>query len=145
MEENNEKIQEIKYKYICEKCDYKCRFECEWKKHCETTLHKTGERKKKDNYKENGKCKDCEYTTTNTFLMKKHRLNEHATKEEREKAAAEEAKGVSVDMSNPLQMLKTFANQQKSAFSQEAKAIEDQEKASSQFKMANEAFNNAVA
>jgi hypothetical protein len=85
MEENNEKIQEIKYKYICEKCDYKCRFECEWKKHCETTLHKTGERKKKDNYKENGKCKDCEYTTTNTFLMKKHRLNEHATKEEREK------------------------------------------------------------
>ncbi len=78
-------MEEEKYKYICEQCDYKCRFDSEWKKHCETTLHKTGERKKKDNYKENGKCKDCEYITTNTFLMKKHRLNEHATKEEREK------------------------------------------------------------
>ena len=42
--------EENKMKYNCEQCDYHCRFECEWKKHCETTLHKTGERKKRDNY-----------------------------------------------------------------------------------------------
>ena len=74
------------FKYVCEKCNYKCQFECQWKKHCETTLHKTGERKKKDNYKQPEKCKYCEYTTKNTSLMKKHILNEHSTKEEREKS-----------------------------------------------------------
>ena len=41
----------IEYKYNCEKCNYKCQFECQWIKHCDTVLHKTGERKKKDNYK----------------------------------------------------------------------------------------------
>jgi hypothetical protein len=44
---NNNQIENLNYKYICEKCDYKCRFDCEWKKHCETTLHLTGKRKKK--------------------------------------------------------------------------------------------------
>ena len=73
------------FKFNCEKCDYKCQFECQWKKHCETTLHITGERKKKDNYKQAEKCKFCDYTTKNTALIKKHRLNEHAEKEEREK------------------------------------------------------------
>jgi len=43
--ENNDLNNE--FKYVCEKCNYKCQFECQWKKHCETTLHKTGERKKK--------------------------------------------------------------------------------------------------
>lgn len=77
--------KEIKYKYVCDKCDYKCRFDCEWKKHCETTLHKTGERKKKDNYKQPEKCKHCNYLTKNNFLMKKHVLNEHSTKDEKKK------------------------------------------------------------
>jgi len=45
MEVNNNNKDE--YKYICVNCDYKCKFDCEWKKHCETTLHKTGKRKKK--------------------------------------------------------------------------------------------------
>ncbi len=72
-----------KYKYICEKCDYKCKFDCEWKKHCETTLHLTGKRKKKDNYKQAEKCKHCEYSTKNTFLLKKHTLTEHANKKEK--------------------------------------------------------------
>jgi hypothetical protein len=78
-------MEEIKYKYNCEKCDYQCRFDCEWKKHCETTLHKTGKRKKKENYKQSEKCNNCGYNTKNNFLMKKHVLNEHSTKEEREK------------------------------------------------------------
>jgi hypothetical protein len=82
---NNNKIENLNYKYICEKCDYKCRFDCEWKKHCETTLHLTGKRKKKDNYKQALKCDKCEYTTKNKTTMIKHTLNEHATKVEREK------------------------------------------------------------
>jgi hypothetical protein len=73
------------YKYNCEKCNYKCQFECQWIKHCDTVLHKTGERKKKDNYKQPQKCKECDYITKNTALMKKHILNEHSKKEEREK------------------------------------------------------------
>ena len=73
------------YKYNCEKCNYKCQFECQWIKHCDTVLHKTGERKKKDNYKQPQKCKDCDYITKNTALMKKHILNEHSKREEREK------------------------------------------------------------
>ncbi len=78
-------MEEEKYKYICEQCDYKCKFDSEWKKHCETTLHKTGKRKKKDNYKQPEKCKHCEYKSKNTFLLKKHTLTEHGTKEEKEK------------------------------------------------------------
>jgi predicted chitinase len=59
-------------------------------------------------------------------------------KEEREKAAAEEAKGVTVDKSDPIQMLKTFASQQKSAFTQEAKALDDKAKTESELALANQ-------
>ena len=59
-------------------------------------------------------------------------------KEEREKAAAEEAKGPTVDKSDPIQMLKTFANQQKSALTQEAKALDDKEKARSNLALADQ-------
>jgi hypothetical protein len=59
-------------------------------------------------------------------------------KEEREKAAAEEAKAPTVDKSDPIQMLKTFANQQKSALTQEAKALDDKEKARSNLALADQ-------
>jgi hypothetical protein len=59
-------------------------------------------------------------------------------KEEREKAAAEEAKGVTVDKSDPIQMLKTFAAQQKSAFTQEAKALDEKAKAQSELTLADQ-------
>ena len=83
--ENNEAIKN--FKYNCEKCNYKCQFECQWLKHCDTELHKTGKRKQiiRKNHKQPEKCKNCDYSTKNTFLMKKHILNEHSTKEEREK------------------------------------------------------------
>ncbi len=58
-------------------------------------------------------------------------------KEEREKAAAE-AKDVKVDMSDPIQMLKTFAAKQKSAYTQEAKAIADKEKSQSELTLASQ-------
>ena len=79
-----EEIEE-KYKYECEKCNYKCNFECEWKKHCETTLHKTGKRKKKDNYVKPEKCKLCDYTHKNKVSLRSHFLNKHSTLEERKK------------------------------------------------------------
>ena len=65
-------------------------------------------------------------------------------KEEREKAAADEAKGVTVDKSDPIQMLKTFANQQKSAFTQEAKALDDKDKARSDLALASQEYAKAV-
>jgi len=74
-------------KFNCEKCGFKCRFESQWIKHIETELHKTGIKKKiiRKNHKQPEKCKLCDYETKNTFLMKKHILNEHSTKEVREK------------------------------------------------------------
>ena len=75
----------MEYKHICEKCDYKCNFDSQWKIHCDTELHKTGKRKKRTDYREIEKCKDCDYITKNHTTMKKHYLNEHASIEEREK------------------------------------------------------------
>jgi hypothetical protein len=65
-------------------------------------------------------------------------------KTEREKTAAEEAKGVTVDKSDPIQMLKTFAAQQKSAFTQEAKALDDKDKARSDLALASQEYAKAV-
>ncbi len=78
--EDNEKP-----KYICDKCDYKCNYDSEWLKHCNTELHKTGKRKVRSDLKEPLKCKDCLYNTKNKTMMKQHILNEHSTKEQREK------------------------------------------------------------
>jgi hypothetical protein len=65
-------------------------------------------------------------------------------KAEREKEAEAEAKGVTVDKSDPIQMLKTFAAQQKSAFTQEAKALDDKDKARSELAMASQEYAKAV-
>lgn len=80
IEDKNIKVN----KYICEKCDYKCKFLCEWKKHCESGLHKTGERKKRSDYVEVEKCDKCNYKVQNKTMMKEHYLNEHGNKKERE-------------------------------------------------------------
>ena len=73
------------YKYICEKCNFKCNITQGWKAHIKTSLHLTGERKKRKDIKEPLKCEKCEYKTKNKHLLLQHKLNEHATKEEREK------------------------------------------------------------
>ena len=78
MEEN--KPEENKYKFICEKCNYKCKFECEFKKHCNSGLHKTGIRKKRADYEEVPKCIKCDYKIQNKIMMKEHYLNEHGNK-----------------------------------------------------------------
>ena len=67
----------------------------------------------------------------------KAELGAIGAKEDREKAA-EDAKNVTVDMSDPIQMLKTFAAKQKSAYTQEARAIDDKEKSQSELTMASQ-------
>ncbi len=64
--------------------------------------------------------------------------------EDEKKKKLEEGKAPTVDMSNPIQMLKTFAAQQKSAFTQEAKALDDKEKARSEMKMASDEYSKAM-
>ena len=43
----NNKMEEKKYKYVCEKCNYKGNIKSDWKKHINTSLHKTGKKKRK--------------------------------------------------------------------------------------------------
>lgn len=71
------------YKYCCEQCEYKCKHESEWLKHCNTEKHKTGIRKKRSDCKEPFKCDKCEYKTKNNTTFKLHKLNEHGSLEER--------------------------------------------------------------
>jgi hypothetical protein len=75
--------KQLEYKFICDKCDYKCNFISQWNNHCERESHKTGKRKTRTDKKEVGKCKDCDYNTTNYTNMLKHILNKHSTREER--------------------------------------------------------------
>jgi hypothetical protein len=81
--EDNKQNNKVEYKYMCEKCDYKCNFVSQWNLHINTELHKTGKRKKRTDKTEVGQCKDCDYNTNNYSLMLKHILNKHSTKEER--------------------------------------------------------------
>ena len=84
-------IIEKKYKYECEKCRFKCNTKAQWEAHINTTLHQTGERKKRSDIKEPFKCaggtsgEKCEYKTKNKTTLKQHYLNDHGTLEEREK------------------------------------------------------------
>lgn len=73
------------YKYICKKCNFKCRFKSLWDKHIITEKHKTGHRKKRCDIKEPYKCEHCNYETKNRTTFKKHVLNEHSDKNKRKK------------------------------------------------------------
>ena len=84
MEENN-KIIKKENKYICEKCKFKSNVKAHWEAHIKTSLHLTGERKKRVDIKEPFKCEKCEYSSKNKINVKQHYLNEHGTKEERER------------------------------------------------------------
>lgn len=78
-------IKEKKYKYECEKCRFKCKTKAHWEAHIKTSLHITGERKKRSDTKEPFKCDKCEYKTKNKTILKQHILNEHECIEVREK------------------------------------------------------------
>jgi hypothetical protein len=68
-------------------------------------------------------------------------LNQEEEDEKKKKLA--EANGETVDMSDPIKMLKSFAAKQKSAFTQEAKAIEAKEKSQLELNSASEELTKA--
>ncbi len=77
-------MEEI-YKYNCEQCDFHCNAISTWKKHTATTKHQTGKKKIRSDCKGPYLCEKCDYKTKNKTIFIQHCLNEHATKEEREK------------------------------------------------------------
>jgi hypothetical protein len=70
-------------------------------------------------------------------------LNKEEEDEKKKKLEAEKAENTTVDMSDPIVMLKSFAAKQKSAFTQEAAALEAKQKSESELKMANEEYQKA--
>ena len=72
--------------YICKKCNYTTKILASYKKHLETSLHKTGKRKQRSDKKTDiYKCDKCDFETTNESNYKLHRLNNHSSIEERKK------------------------------------------------------------
>jgi len=77
---------EEEYKYNCEKCKYGTNIESSYKKHLQSTLHKTGKRKTRSDKKTDlYKCDICDYSSTNEYNYKTHYLNNHATIKEKKK------------------------------------------------------------
>jgi hypothetical protein len=72
-------------KYNCDKCNFKCNTKARWEAHLNTELHKTGQRKKRCDFKEPYKCDKCDYESKNLTTFNIHKLNYHSTIEEREK------------------------------------------------------------
>lgn len=72
-------------KYVCEKCNFKVNTKTRWEAHLKTELHINGKRKKRSDFKEAIKCDKCDYSSKNGTMVKTHILNNHKTKEEREK------------------------------------------------------------
>lgn len=70
-------------------------------------------------------------------------LNKEEEDEKKKKLEAEKAENTTVDMSDPIVMLKSFAAKQKSAFTQEAAALDAKQKSESELKMANEEYQKA--
>jgi len=68
------------YKYICEKCDYKCCKTSDWNKHVKTQKH-VG---KPEVSKKVAVCELCDYTCCKQSLMDKHKM----TTKHKEKVAA---------------------------------------------------------
>jgi len=74
------------YKFFCEQCNYGTNIRYSLIQHNETELHRTGQRKTKPKkIKEEYKCADCEYKSTNKNNYLTHKLNNHSTKDERKK------------------------------------------------------------
>lgn len=66
----------------CEKCNKTFNSNAHYLIHCETEIHKTGQRKIRSDKKEDIKCTICNiYTTKQKSTMKLHILNNHSTKE----------------------------------------------------------------
>ena len=72
-------------KYNCDKCNFNCNTKARWDAHINTQLHITGIKKKRSDYKEPYLCDKCDYKSKNKTTFQMHKLNNHSTKEEKEK------------------------------------------------------------
>ena len=74
------------YKYFCEKCNYKCNAQSQWKIHIGSNKHQNENNGKKIELenKESYDCEKCAYKSKNKYNYLQHKLNYHATREERE-------------------------------------------------------------
>ena len=70
----------------CEKCNKTFNSNAHYLIHCETEIHKTGQRKIRNDKKENIKCNICNlYTSRHSTNMKLHILNNHTSIEDKKK------------------------------------------------------------
>jgi ribosomal protein L35 len=79
-------MEDKKYKYSCDKCEYYTNATSSYKKHLNTEIHKTGKRKiRSDKKGDIYKCNICDFTSNKEHNYKTHILHNHSTKEKREK------------------------------------------------------------
>ena len=71
--------------YYCEKCSFHANYLSHWNNHLESKKHNGEKRKERSDKVLEPKCNLCNYETDKTINMKQHYLNNHATKEERQK------------------------------------------------------------
>lgn len=73
------------YKYNCEECDYRCKYESLWDQHMSSKKHNKQDRKQRSDKIYNSKCSMCNYETNNHTNMKVHKLTKHSSPEQRSK------------------------------------------------------------
>jgi len=79
-------MEEVEYKYICSKCNYKTNIKSSYDKHIKSILHITGKRKARcDKKKDIYICDKCEYRSTNEYNYKCHYLNNHSSIDEKKR------------------------------------------------------------
>ena len=66
-----------KYKYSCELCNFNTLYLSEWNKHINTDKHK------RDGAKKQILCEICNYISKTHWNLKMHILTQHSTKEQR--------------------------------------------------------------
>ena len=80
--------QKITPAFYCSKCNRSFRFNSQYKNHCKTGLHKTGQRKCRSDKKNELLCSHCNlYTTRKPSNLKLHILNNHSTIKERQEGS----------------------------------------------------------
>ena len=73
------------FKYCCEICNYKCKYQAHWKQHLDSDKHNNnGKRKTRCDKLLEPKCNLCSFTTNNLTNMKVHKLTKHSTVEDRQ-------------------------------------------------------------
>jgi ribosomal protein L35 len=71
------------YKYNCEECNYRCKYESLWKQHMSSKKHQNQDRKQRSDKVLVEQCSMCSFIANNLTNMKVHRLTKHSKPEER--------------------------------------------------------------